>query len=132
MLAVTVAGCGGGGTTTQKAANAPGYAIHGTLLITGPKQFKSEGAYCSGRERYSDFKSEAQVAVKNPHGALIGTATLGRGEREDILHACSFGFTVSGLPKASFYRVSVAETGESAYSFAELEQRDWRIRLALG
>jgi hypothetical protein len=79
------------------------------------------------------------VTVTNESGVIIGSAiTLTGPVPSDapgypgIKVQCNLEWTVSNLPRASFYPIEIGRRGTVTYSFDEMTQMDWMVSLSLG
>jgi len=91
---------------------------------------------------YDDIAEGTTVVVKNEKGTLIATGKLGQGGLSTDYNGigspgwqdvgCTFPFTVTGVPKASIYTVTVSNRGEQTYSADDLTAKNWNVELSLG
>jgi hypothetical protein len=132
VAAAVVAGCG-------SAAPAPVSAtIHGVFKLRDGSGISGStiSDSCTGFEGFDDIRHGAQVVVKDQNGTVIGTGTLssGRTTRKlgDVALECTFRFSVSGLPKATFYSIEVSKRGAQQYSYDKLVRSGWNAALSLG
>jgi len=118
-VALLVAACGN--EPAGAAAESPAAATHtltGTML--------SSGNGCDDY-RYDYNTDHAPVQVMDESGTLIGTTTTSG----DVGPLCTVTFSVSGLPTAKFYEVTIGTHQGPSYSYEELEASDWVIALEL-
>ena len=91
---------------------------------------------CEGLGGYSDIQAGAQLVVKDEAGKVIGSGALDQGHLDlDLFGAgsvCAFPFEIAGLPKAAQYQVGMGNRGSITYSFADLETKEWDVKLTLG
>jgi hypothetical protein len=111
--------------------------ITGSIAVGNEIASEHRTCYCSGASvgsGYGDIGEGTQVVVKDPTGKIIATGALDSGtwKKGDIFVACVHAFTVTEVPKADFYTLSIGRRGEQTYSHADLQQRGWRIDLTLG
>jgi hypothetical protein len=108
------------------------HTIHGTFDLHDPDTYATarDGSSCSGEDGFSDIDDGANVQVENEKSTVIATGALSGGivSGDD----CVFTLEVDGVPRASFYRVSVTHRGEISYSRSEMQSRGWRVSLTLG
>jgi len=45
---------------------------------------------------------------------------------------CRFAFTVTGIPRATFYSVEVSHRGQLTYSFDDMVNKAWQVAVTLG
>ena len=72
---------------------------------------------------YSDIAPGTTVTVKNQSETIIGTGSLGAANSDTSRSTCSFPFTVSGLPDATFYVVTISHRGDQTYQRADLDAK---------
>jgi hypothetical protein len=103
------------------------YTIHGTFTLI---DYQSAENSCIGTGGFDDISDGTQVVVTNTNGTVIGQGSLESGSQKEMV-TCVYDFTVSGLPRATFYGVTVSHRGEQNYSFERLAQTGWKVRLDL-
>jgi hypothetical protein len=108
VLALTVAGCGGGGEEA--------HTLNGTLTAPG----------CGGGYEIE----ETAIEIRNESNTIIGNGSTGADQ--DSSSRCQVGFTVTDLPKADFYQIKIGTHGGPSYTLDELEANDWNLSLSLG
>jgi hypothetical protein len=89
------------------------------------------GPPCSGTGGYGDIRQGVDVVVRNEAGEIIGTSSLGPGERRRS-DSCTFTFEVANLPVAAFYSIEVADRGDLTYSREDLDAMEWHVAMTLG
>jgi hypothetical protein len=127
MVALAAAACGTSAAPPSAAAPTH-YTISGTLSLI---DFTSASAGCVGQGGYADIAPGTQVRVTNQAGTLIGTGTLEATTASGSGTTCAFPFMVTGLPRATFYGITVSHRGEQDYSFAQLQAASWTVSLVL-
>lgn len=73
----------------------------------------------------------AAVELRNENNKLIGSTTTGL-DQGTISGMCTVEFTISDVPKASFYQVTVGSHSGPSYSYQEMKSSGWRLDLSLG
>jgi hypothetical protein len=147
LASVVLGACGSGSAhpastntaSTMPAATATTTAAHtlqGTFQISGVTVVvRIAGSDCEGSDGFSDINSGTQVIVKDASGTIVGTSALGTGTEvpppDSSSHACSFSFSVSSLPDASFYSVEVGHRGAQTFSKSQLEAMNWTVGFSL-
>ena len=133
MVVVVVASLAVGGWIVSGAGGMK-HTVTGTLALSDSASFSglSTGDSCYGEGGYDDMHSGAQVVVEDETGKTLGTGELGTGTYDGS--SCDFAFSVAGVSKASFYRVSAGNSSRTGpqYSFADLSNRNWQVSLTLG
>jgi hypothetical protein len=139
VAALTFAGCGAakksGATATSRASTS--FTVKGTLDLSDTDSASNldPDGYCLGIGGYLDINAGAQVTVTNQSQTIIGTSQLGQGVPQGssgVETDCLFPFTVTGLPKASFYTFTVGHRGGVTYSASEMAAKGWTVSLTLG
>jgi hypothetical protein len=104
--------------------------IIGTLTLFQTALIK-EGDFCVGHGEYDDLAPGERVTIRNEDDETIA---VGRLDRSTWLgpEACRFSFTIPDVPRASVYRVEVADRDRVEYTRRELEEANWRIFMFSG
>jgi hypothetical protein len=89
-----------------------------------------EGHNCAGTAGYDDIKAGLQVTVKNEAGTVIGTGEFGSGTIT-IDGPCEFHFAVPNVPKAAFYQIEAGHRGMIRYSYAQMQDNNWKVASTL-
>jgi hypothetical protein len=89
------------------------------------------GQFCSGGGGYSDIQSGRQVLVKDQKGETLATGELGIGKIISYNH-CQFAIEVNGVRKAEFYTIQIGRRGDLTYSYQEMKDKNWQLKLSLG
>ncbi|GAA4155983.1 hypothetical protein GCM10022286_05710 [Gryllotalpicola daejeonensis] len=102
------------GTTSRATPSPTPKLINASLSITVPTVPPSTvliPSTCNAAPGYTDISSGAQVVVKNEHGSVILTSTLGDGAYmgSDLGH-CKFSFALDDLPLAKIYQIHVGNS----------------------
>jgi len=98
LAVITIAGCGGPGTST----------IHGTVTPSGPGIANAYG-FCSE----DNPAPGGQVTVSDPGGKVIGTGTLGTWSHAHFTsygtteYTCTMPFAMKGVPAEQRYGFAV-------------------------
>ena len=98
------------------------------------------GPTCHGADGYSDFGPGMPVTVKNETGEIIGASTTteapgnpgGASAAAPDPLSCEVAFTVSDVPAAKFYVISIGHRGDVTESFQQLQAAQWHLSLTLG
>lgn len=72
----------------------------------------------------------ASVEVRDEDEKLIGSSTTGFDTSTGS--GCEVEFTVRGVPKASFYQITIGTHGGPSYSYADMRSNNWHLALSLG
>jgi hypothetical protein len=75
----------------------------------------------------------SNIVVKDGKGSVIATTalpsgTLGTGR----FKPCLFSFTISDLPDADFYVVTIGRRGGPTFKHSELKAANWSMDMTLG
>jgi hypothetical protein len=145
-LAITIAAvivvAAAGGAALALTAHSGHASSAGTDTITGALNVEPAGWNGSpgiGDSCYAAPVDNVNVGdpvlVANQSGATIGTgsldaATVGApaGGNNDV---CAYSFTVSDLPAANFYAITVGSHGTQTYSLSQLKDAGWSVPLLL-
>lgn len=105
--------------------------IGDTLLSTDSRAAE----YCdTGGSKYQDLNSSTGVEIRDGNGNLVATGVLGFATVIDVpgqaLSTCSFE-SVFQVKKVDFYQVKIGTRFNQSYSFADLENKKWRINLTI-
>lgn len=126
-------GGSGAGRVTQT------HTITGTLTLgdgsdPNSNNFYSKGSgNCSGQSGYDDITQGAQVTVTDGGGNVLATSSLGLGDQIGSgFGSCRFSFTLTGVPDAAFYGVTISDRGTLNYSRAQMESAGWSVAMTLG
>lgn len=127
-LALALTACGGGSPATPAAPR--------THTITGLVDLEvgstRNGSTCTGAGGFSDLKEGAQVLILNEDGTTIATGSLASGTFQPARGVlCTWSFTIADVPDAKFYKAKINHRDGPSYSYADLEQRGWKIELRL-
>lgn len=117
-LVVLLAACGAGGR-----------ALTGEFTLLAD-EFGGSSSSCSGTGGYGDISQGTDVVVRDEGSEIIGTSSLGPGDRSG--GSCTFSFEVEELPPADFYSIEVGDRGELTYSREDLDEMEWSVFLSLG
>lgn len=79
---------------------------------------------------YNDLRDGTSVSVSDGAGTLLATGHLKDGLQK--MTGVTFNFTVSELPDADFYKVSIGGRGELPYSKSDLESAGWSVSATIG
>jgi hypothetical protein len=76
----------------------------------------------------------ATITISDGQGNVLGSGKLaGRGLASPDPSACSFSFSVPGVPRAASYTVAAgSKLGSVTYSYEELSNSNWKVALNLG
>lgn len=124
-LVLTVCSCSSSSST---------HTLTGNLTLTSAGDFPRLGIdnpSCAGTGGYDDITEGAEVTVRDDKDKLIGTGKLLLGFRVDDDH-CTFKYTVTKIPSAKFYVVTVTHRGGVSYSAAEMAKNKWSIDTSIG
>jgi hypothetical protein len=108
---LALAACGGG---SEEAS--PDGVLTGSLLAP-----ECGGGYAI---------TQASVEVRDETDTLIGATTTGSDLQSD--DSCRVEFTVTDLPGARFYQITIGSHDAPAYSHVELQANGWHVELTLG
>ncbi|MGD8485137.1 MAG: hypothetical protein PVH07_00735, partial [Chloroflexota bacterium] len=120
-----------GGSASAAASQAGPHKLAGAFVLVDNDTTFKKGKVCRGRGGYDDIRGGMPVTVRDADGMLLGVGSLEPGERQSR-HKCYFFFQVEDLPEADFYEITMGSRGKLAYSFAELEDRDWIVTVSIG
>lgn len=115
------------------------YTIEGTVQLRQdrdePVIYLDALGHCSGTRGYDDIQTGANVVILDGSGTTLATTTLETADDSDgsrpRSNICEFQFTVE-VPAADFYTLEIGRRGAPTYSFAEMEDNDWRMDLSIG
>lgn len=120
------------GTSSQGGADDEElHTITGELRLDGPIGRYSRGNPCTGEGGYSDLRAGARVVVLNERDEPIAVGSLGRGEGAPY-GVCVFPIHVPDVPTARFYSIEISGRDGPTYSYDEMVEQDWEIRLSIG
>jgi hypothetical protein len=134
--AALVAGC----TGKAPAPEPPLPKVHqldGRYTVHGIFPHRNYGAPCKAADAgYADIHAGTPVVVRDPSGAVVGSAKLGSGTlhqqplrgRDDD---CLFRFALT-VPDRAQYKIEVSIRGVVAFSKADLERAHWTANLTIG
>ncbi len=109
------------GVSSSAPPSAPTHTITGTYYAVLP----GDPSKVATMFNCDPMASGRPVEVADQNGTTIGTATLG-----DFLgKSCLASFSVSGLPDATFYRVTIDGKAGPPFSAAQLEASGWKVDL---
>jgi hypothetical protein len=77
-----------------------------------------------------DGGEHVQVGVADASGKIVGVTTLNKALPTP--GDCIVNFTVSGLPRETFYTITINRVDEGTYSFKDLDQVHWHLDLVSG
>jgi hypothetical protein len=82
---------------------------------------------------YSDISQGTPVVVTDQTGKTIGEGLLEAGSAPlaDSFE-CQFDFSVSSLPRAQVYNIQVSHRGQLGYTYAQMVDNTWFVKLTLG
>lgn len=125
---------GRGGSDVAQPAAPKGRIVTGEVTVISYRNidYFDSSTWCKATGGYSDVRQDAQVLVVDGAGATIATGSLGEGRLTNGKVACTFAFSISGVPKADFYQVKVNHRGGPTYSFTDMETNGWHVELTLG
>ena len=127
--ALCASACGSPALKVVTSATTSSYSITGSLALI---DFATAESNCFGQGGYSDIGPGTQVTVTDQSGTIVGTGQLGTASVSGAATTCTFPFVASGLPRESFYGVSVSHRGVQNYSFSQLQGDGWQVSLMLG
>lgn len=127
-----VAACGPSATPVPTAAPSPtaeAYTITGTFTLSSAGLAGVNS--CSGTGGFSDIAEGLGVTVSDESHKIIAKGALGPGKLKGQV-TCNFTFSVTGVPRATFYSIEVGHRGELTYSFDEMVSKGWQVAFELG
>jgi hypothetical protein len=74
--------------------------------------------------------TNASVEVRDETDTLIGASNTGF-DTTSSSGICKVEFTVTGLPRAEFYQITIGTHGGPSYSLEEMEAANWHLELSL-
>ena len=113
-------------------AASPHHTLTGSLeIIDENLEPFGNSTQCDGSDDggFSDLSAGAQATVKNGSGRILAIGSIKEGKSNYDGATCTMPLRVSGIPKASFYEVEVSHRGELDYSYEQLQNRHWRVRV---
>lgn len=120
---------------TLTIAKSPLYDIDGNIKLVD-SDLGGYGDNCYGTGGYSDISSGMSITVSDDKGTIVATGQTGSGShpQNDSYSSvtCVFEFDVKQIPKRNFYTIDFGRRGKLSYSFAELEEMNWKLTLSLG
>ena len=136
MAAALVTGC------TSKAAAPtptvpPAHRLDGKYTVHGIFKHRNYGTPCKAAEAgYADIHAGTPVVVRDPSGAVLGSAKLGGGIlRQQPLRGrdddCLFQFSLT-VPDRSEYRIEVSIRGAVPFKKDDLERSHWTANMTVG
>jgi hypothetical protein len=100
------------------------------VLLTRLPNGRCEGAAQNG---FSEYVPGASVTVTGAHDHLPAAGALGSGRSSGPNgDTCSMGFTIPGVPTASFYAITAAGHLGVIHTFSDLEDSGWFVNLGMG
>ncbi len=119
---------------TLTIAKPPLYDLDGNITLID----SNLGGYndnCYGTGGYSDISSGMSITVIDDKGTIVATGQTGFGNHPENNSyssvTCIFKFDVRQIPKRNFYTFDLGRRGKLSYSFAELEEMNWKLWLSL-
>jgi hypothetical protein len=104
------------------------FSLSGTLTLYSDDSPSVGQVECRGTGGYQDIGQGTSVSISDEAGVLLAKGNLDRGSQYPGF--CIFAFRVADVPEGkSFYRVEVAQRGETSYTESEARAR---ISLQLG
>jgi hypothetical protein len=138
FLSVAATACGGDGDADNVLVGSPtvpieAFKVEGTLTLAGTSRWEPigdpESQYCQGKDAYADISQGTPVVARDGSGNIIGTWPLGFGLQASS--DCLFAFAFNNVPRSDAYTVGVEQRGSVQYSFAQMEEKDWKIALVI-
>jgi hypothetical protein len=119
---------------TLTIAKPPLYDLDGNITLID----SDLGGYsdnCYGTGGYSDISSGMSITVIDDKGTIVATGQTGSGNHPENNSyssvTCIFKFDVRQIPKRNFYTFDLGRRRKLSYSFAELEEMNWKLSLSL-
>lgn len=142
-LAMGAIGCSTTPSASPPVTNAPAapsptittYTLNGYIAMpTISDQYVATGAAgsaCYAVGPFQDINLGTQVFVRDESSNIIGLAELQSGTVQAGTLDCTWPFSVTGVPQATIYQVSVGHRQGPSYSFQELVTDNWMVALHL-
>jgi hypothetical protein len=125
LVLVAIAAMAGGAAET--------HTVTGEISLHGSgSTYLSDGETCSGTGGYSDLDQGTQVTLHNGKGESLANSALESGIYDSSTRACVFSYSLSAVPKDTFYRLEVSHRGVLEYSYAEMQDNGWEIHSTIG
>ena len=113
-----------------------------THTVTGVLALMDSGLYssgitttdgqCEGAGGYSDIGAGTPVTLKDEHGTILASTTLGHGTGSTSA-LCWFPYTLTDVPDtASFYSIEIGRRGSISESHDELKDAGWQFSTTMG
>ena len=121
------------GYATSAGDSSRTHTITGTLDVVTQALFGlSAGASCYVPTAYGGEMNGDQVTASDGSGSTLGVGTLTNGTVTGSgATICEFSFTVSDVPDASFYSVTIDGHSGPQYSKNQLHSANWAMSLTL-
>ena len=91
--------------------------------------------YCNnGGARYKDISATTQVEIRDGSGKLLATGVLGSAQVVYLggpMANCIFNPIIK-FKKSDFYQVKIGNRYNASFSFTELVNQEWKIKLSIG
>jgi hypothetical protein len=127
---------GGSGASLAKKTGTTASSTHtlnGNFDVIYGTASGADGQPCVVPPGWGGEEAGDPVVVTNQSNTTIGTGTLEAGTLtgSGVELGCGFPFTVSGLPTASFYTVTVDQVGSNPLSLSAVENDNWNVSLSI-
>lgn len=138
-LGATSSACSSSGRSGASLAKKTGTSAPSTHTLNGNFEViygtasGSDGQSCLVPLGWGGEEAGDPVVVTNQSGTTIGTGTLEDGTLtgSGVELGCGFPFTVSGLPTATFYTVTVDNIGSNPLNLSTVEGDNWNVSLSI-
>ncbi len=128
IAALTALGACGSTAKAQSPATKPAPTTH---TLTGVLQFGAPYGCVYNNDPFG-LEGGQPITVTNQQGTTIGAATLGSTPTLNPANGiCPYHFTVTNLPNATFYSISVGTENPVTESLSQLEADGWHVILTM-